>query len=61
MTYTEKKAIADAFIAKEIGGLGWDDLEDINSLNDCDSQEDIFEACKARIENEGLEGFSFAE
>lgn len=61
MTYTEKKAVADAYIAEKIGSLGWEDLEDINSLNDCDSQEDIFAACDARIENEGLEGFIFSE
>ena len=53
MTYREKKAIADAYLQKK-AGVTWDDLTDINSLHDCDSQEDIFAACDARLEEDGF-------
>jgi hypothetical protein len=54
MLYLEKKAIADAYIAKKTGLLGWDDLSDMNSLHDCDTQEDIIAACDARLSEAGF-------
>jgi hypothetical protein len=51
MTYEEKKAIADAYIFQQVG-LGWDDLEDINSLHDSESVEDIHDSCEDRLRNE---------
>jgi hypothetical protein len=53
MDYKEKKAIADAYLTKK-AGVDWNDLSDINSLHDCDSQEDIFAACDARLEEDGF-------
>lgn len=53
MTYTEKKAVANAYLLKK-AGVEWDDLPDINSLHNCDSQEDIFAACDARLEEDGF-------
>lgn len=53
MTYREKKAVADAYLQKK-AGVTWDDLTDISSLHDCDSQEDIFAACDARLEEDGF-------
>lgn len=52
MTYEEKIAVADAYIESKCG-LDWDSLSDINSLHDCDSQEDIIAACDARLEEDG--------
>lgn len=51
MTYEEKKVIADKFLQDEIG-LGWDDLADINSLHDCETEDDIKEACQERMNDE---------
>jgi len=51
MRYSEKKAVANAYLLKK-AGVEWDDLPDINSLHDCDSQEDIFSACDARLEED---------
>jgi hypothetical protein len=48
MSYTEKLAIADAYLQKK-AGVSWDDLPDINSLHDCEEEEDIFAACDARL------------
>lgn len=49
MTYEEKKKIADQFLIDCIG-VGWNDLADINSLNDCETEQEIIEACEARLE-----------
>jgi hypothetical protein len=54
MTYSMKKQIADDYLSEIAGGLGWDDLSDINSLHDCDTEEDIKEACNERLEEEGF-------
>jgi hypothetical protein len=48
MSYTEKLAIANAYLQKK-AGVSWDDLPDINSLYDCEEEEDIFAACDARL------------
>lgn len=56
MEHIEKLAIANAYISKLTDGLEWEDLADINSLHNCDSQEDIFLACDERLEESG---FSF--
>ena len=53
MEYTEKLAIANAYIGKLTEGLEWEDLSDINSLHDCDLQEDIFAACDERLRDSG--------
>lgn len=51
MTYQVKKAIADDYIFQQVS-LRWDDLEDINSLHDCETVEDIHKACEDRLRNE---------
>jgi hypothetical protein len=53
MDYKEKKAIADAYLIKK-AGVDWDELSDINSLHDCDTQEDVFAACDDRLEEDGF-------
>lgn len=52
MEYTEKLAIANAYLEKH-AGLGWNDFSDNNSLHDCDTQEDIFAACNERLREDG--------
>jgi hypothetical protein len=52
MLYEEKFAIANAYLNKH-SGLTWNDFSDVNSLHDCDSQEDIFDACNIRLEEGG--------
>ena len=54
MTYEEKKQIADDYLNKIVGGIGWDDLADINSLHDCEDKESIIGACDERLEEEGF-------
>lgn len=54
MEYTEKLAIANAYIGNLTDGFEWDDLGDINSLHDCDTQEDIFTACDERLLDSGF-------
>ena len=52
MLYEEKLAIANAYLEKH-SGLGWNNFSDINSLHDCDTQEDIIAACNERLEEDG--------
>lgn len=54
MDYKDKKRIADDWLIGKVG-LGWDDLGDINSLHDCETKEDIIEACKERLQDENLD------
>jgi hypothetical protein len=53
MTYNNKKQIADTYLQGKIG-LGWDDLPDINSLHDAETEEDIIELCDERLEDSGF-------
>lgn len=48
MTYEEKEEIANNYLS-DIVGVNWEDLPDVNSLHDCESTEDIIEACNERI------------
>jgi len=52
-TYNEKKRIADAYLFG-VGGLGWDDLADVNSLHDCEDRQDVIYACQERLEYSGF-------
>ena len=52
LSFSEKKAIADKYIAFRAGGLGWDDLADINSLHDAQTEADVHELCDERLNNE---------
>lgn len=54
MTYEEKKKIADDYLSNIAGGLGWDDLADINSLHSCDDKEEIIAACQERLMEDGF-------
>lgn len=54
MTYEEKKVIADKWLINEVG-LSWDDLGDINSLHDCETEEEVLNACKERLQDDGLD------
>lgn len=53
MLYEEKLAIANAYLEKH-AGVSWNDLSDINSLHDCDTQEDIFYDCDERLQEDGF-------
>lgn len=48
LTPEQKKALADCYI-NDICGLTWDDLPDINSLDEAETIEDIIELCKERL------------
>lgn len=56
LTYEQKLAIANKHINKRTmgSGLGWDDLADINSLHDVESEEDIIELADERLEDSGF-------
>ena len=51
-SYHIKKKIADNYLVG-ISGLSWDDFADINSLHDCENEEDIKEACNERLKESG--------
>ena len=48
MNYNQKLLIANAYLFG-IAGISWDDLGDINSLHDCETSQDIQEACNERL------------
>lgn len=48
LSYVEKKKIADQYLMR-LAGTCWDDLTDVNSLHDCDSEEEIYAACEDRL------------
>lgn len=48
MSYEEKLKIANKWLYENFG-VDWDDLPDINSLHDCDTEEEIIDACIERI------------
>ena len=52
MTFEEKKKIADNYLNK-VAGIDWDTLSDTNSLHDYETEEEIIEACKERLETDG--------
>lgn len=54
MNYDQKKAIADDYLSSIAGGIGWDDLADINSLHDCETKEDVIAYCIDRLAEEGF-------
>lgn len=56
LTYEQKLAIANKHINKRTmgSGLEWDDLADINSLHDVESEEDIIELADERLEDSGF-------
>lgn len=48
MDYNEKKAIANAYLNKK-AETTWDDLPDINSLHDGDTEAEIHMLCDERL------------
>lgn len=56
LTYEQKLAIANKHINRRTcgSGLTWDDLADINSLHDAESEEDIIELADERLEDSGF-------
>ena len=56
LTYEQKLAIANKHINKRTmgSGLEWDDLADINSLHDVESEEDIIGLAEERLEDSGF-------
>lgn len=52
MNYSEKLVIANKYLYDAVG-LGWNDLADINSLHDCEDEDDIHSACHNRMKEEG--------
>lgn len=60
MTYNEKKTIADNYLASVTeNSIGWDDLPDINSLHDAETEEEIKALCDARLSED--EFFDFMD
>ncbi len=51
--YNAKLTFADKYVFN-ICGLSWDDLPDINSLHNCDTKEDIMDACLERLHDSGF-------
>ena len=49
----DKKVIADAYL-KEKAGVSWDELSDINDLEDAETEEDIHELCDERLKEDGF-------
>lgn len=57
MTYEEKLAVANKYLAEKTDeAICWDDLSDINSLHDCETEEEIKEACDERLDEDGFPG-----
>jgi len=54
MNYNEKKEIADRYLSEKADGLSWDDLPDINSLHDAETEDDVKELCNERLEEDGF-------
>ena len=50
LTYEEKLIIANKYCNGQCG-FDWNELPDINSLHDYDTEEDIRNACEDRINN----------
>jgi hypothetical protein len=55
LTYKDKLLIANEYLADFI--IDWEDLSDVNSLHDCDTIEDIRDACKERLLESGFDDF----
>lgn len=53
MNYQDKLIYANAYLEKK-AGVTWEDLPDINSLHDSDTEEDVKAACDARLEEDGF-------
>ena len=56
MEYKDKLIIADTYLTGKIG-LRWNDLPDINSLDDVESREEIYKLCNDRLEDAGYPFF----
>lgn len=54
MEYQDKLKIANEYL-NSIIGVDWEDLADINSLHDCNTKEDIIEACKERLGEDSID------
>jgi hypothetical protein len=52
MNYQQKLTIANEYLSDY--GVEWDDLCDINSLHDCEDDEEIIDACNCRLEESGF-------
>lgn len=48
MTYKEKLEIANEYLWDKVG-IDWEELPDINSLHDCETIEEIHNACEERL------------
>ena len=55
MTYQEKKAIADAYIKKQLGEITLSDLCDRVILALCNTEEDIISLCNQMITELGFD------
>jgi len=52
MTRDEKLEYANKYL-NDICGISWDDLPDINFIDDAETEDDIRELCRERLEEEG--------
>lgn len=54
LSYEEKLQIANTYIDKLTGGFTWEDLPDINSLHDAETEEDVRLLCNERLEEDNF-------
>ena len=52
--YAIKKKIANDYLKKQGIEMDWDDLPDINSLHDAETEADIIHLVHDRLENSGF-------
>ena len=53
LSYDQKLKTANKYLF-ETCGLTWDDLPDVNSLHDCETKADVYEACDSRLSESGF-------
>lgn len=53
LSFEDKKIIADSYLMQK-ANISWDDLSDINSLHDAETEEDIEALCDERLEEDGF-------
>lgn len=60
LSYEQKLEIANKYLLAT-AGIEWDDLPDVNSLHDCDDEEEIKNACADRLSEDGLNDDFFGD
>jgi hypothetical protein len=53
LTYSEKEGIANKYLMRK-AETSWEDLPDVNSLHDADTEDDVIQLCIERLEESGF-------